>query len=110
MPSLIKRKNLNNIQNNIDRLYDGILLLLNRINIPIRYYKLLNKNDNNIVLKTNKLILYKILYTTLKIIYKYLHENLTKINEKKYTINCINIHFKSNYKDSYTNFNFIPIE
>lgn len=108
MPSLIKRRNLNKIQNNIERLHYEIVILLNRINIPINYYRLINKNTIKII-RTNKLLYYKILYITLKIIYKYLHENLSKINEHKYTIDFINIYFKSNYKDSYTYFNFIKI-
>jgi len=107
MPSLIKRSNLRYLSNNIESFYHANILLLNRINIPINFYKCINKYNK--IINTNKYLYYKLVYCTLKAIEKWLQKYSSKIAEHNYTINLINIYFDYNYKNSYIKFNFIKI-
>ena len=107
MPSLIKRSNLRYLSNNIESLYHAIVLLLNRINIPIKFSKCINKYDK--IINNNKYLYYRITYYTLKTIEKYLQIHISKLNKNNYTINLISIYFDYNYKNSYTKFNIIKI-
>lgn len=107
MSSIIKSSNLRHLSNNIESLYHANVLLLNRINIPLKFYKCINKYNKRI--NTNKYLYYKLLYYTLKTIEKFLQQNIPKLNKKNYTINLINIYFDYNYKNSYTKFNIVKM-